>query len=93
MRRIVTIVLILIVALLAYNYFQTGEIRLLPLSAQEEKLMQLEKALEREKRDLRALQREADAVGGATISEVEQKTKEIEQLKTQIADLKAEMGK
>lgn len=92
MRRVVIVVLIVVIALLAYNYFQTGEVRLLPrrLSSQEEKLLQLEKALEHEKRDLKALEREANAVGGATIGEAEQKMKKIEQLEKEIAELKAE---
>ncbi len=95
MKRVVIAVLIVVIALLAYNYLQTGEIRLLPrhLSSREEKLLQLEKALEHEKRDLKALEREANAVGGGTIEVAEQKMKKIEQLEKEIAELKAEPDK
>jgi len=94
-KHIVLIVVILIAALLIYNYVKSGKLSLLPTepSADEKQLQDLEKRLGEVEKEIRQIELIASTSGVADTAGYEKYTQERDSLKEQIKALKEKLGK
>jgi hypothetical protein len=91
MKKLVVLILIVAAGLVAYNYYTTGEISLIPsssLSEEERELKQLEKVFHKAQNEIIQASRAASITGLDTPSDVTGAMSEIERVEQALIALK-----
>ena len=91
MKKLVVLILIVAAGLIAYNYYTTGEISLIPsssLSEEERELKQLEKVFHKAQNEIIQASRAASITGLDTPSDVTGAMREIERVEQALIALK-----
>ena len=91
MKNIVTIAVVVVVALVAFNYFQTGEFKLLPgssMSEEEQQLNRLKGEFRRAAQTYRQAGRSAGLSGMDTTADVEAALKTVDGVERDVKALK-----
>lgn len=95
MKKLVFLIILGAAGLVAYNYFTTGEITLIPAtsqSAEEQELKKLEKSFQEAKNQYLQGSRGASLVGIDTPSDVIGAIREIRRVETEVVALKRRMA-
>ena len=91
MTRIIILIIIAVAGLVAYNYFTTGEMSLIPssaLSEEEQEVKSLADSFREAQRQVRQAERTAAVSGIGNIDAVEGAINEIDQIESAIVTLK-----
>ena len=91
MKNLITIAVVVVVALVAFNYFQTGEFKLLPgssMSPEEQELNRLKGEFRRAAQAYRQAGRSAGVSGLDTTSDVEAALKTVDGVERDIQQLR-----
>jgi predicted short-subunit dehydrogenase-like oxidoreductase (DUF2520 family) len=94
MTRIVLLIIIAAAGLVAYNYFTTGEMSLIPsstLSEEEQELKSLADSFREAQKQVRQAERTAAVGGIGNIDAVEDAIRDIEQIESAIVTLKSSL--
>jgi predicted negative regulator of RcsB-dependent stress response len=92
--RIVLLIIIAAAGLVAYNYFTTGEMSLIPsstLSEEEQELKSLADSFREAQKQVRQAERTAAVGGIGSIDAVEDAIRDIEQIESAIVTLKSSL--
>jgi hypothetical protein len=94
MKKLVVLFIILVAGLVAYNYFTTGEMSLIPsstLSEEEQELKSLADSFSEAQRQVRQAERTAAASGLGNIGAVEDAINDIDQIASTLTTLKSNL--
>ena len=94
MSRIVILIIIAVAGFVAYNYFTTGEMSLIPsstLSEEEQEVKSLADSFQEAQREVRQAERTAAASGVGNLGAVEDAINEIDQIESDLGTLKSSL--
>ena len=94
MTRIVVLIIVAAAGFIAYNYFTTGEMSLIPsstLSQEEQEVKNLADSFSEAQRQVRQAERTAAVSGVGNLDAVEDAINEIDQIESDIVTLKSSL--
>ncbi len=94
MKGFIAVLAVAVVAVLAYNYVQTGRLALIPssLSRDEQALQRIEERFNTARRQFEAAGRPAGVAGADTTADAEAARRDIDKADADLADLRAHLG-